>query len=72
MEASDGVLGASSAVFRPSWASWTDRSAIRGLLGQSWGSLGALLARLGFFLGPGTRGFQGKGLPFDSITTLVF
>eukprot|EP00959_Pyramimonas_sp_CCMP1952_P393371 8242046-Pyramimonas_sp.AAC.1 len=34
------LLEASLAVWRPSWASWTDRSATRGPLGLSWRPLG--------------------------------
>ena len=47
-----GLLGRLEAVK----ASWTDRSAIRGPLGPSWGPLGAVLACLGAFLAPGPRG----------------
>ena len=42
-----GVSKASWTVLGPSWASWTDRSAIRGPLSPSWRPLWALLARLG-------------------------
>ena len=95
-----GLLGRLEAVK----ASWTDRSAIRGPLGPSWGPLGAVLACLGAFFGsgssrggivsdpgpplgtpprdppsvpptgthpPGGEGIKGKGLPFDSMTTLL-
>ena len=46
------VLGASCAVLQPSWASWNDIWASRGLLGPPWGPLGAVLARLGAFWTP--------------------
>eukprot|EP00959_Pyramimonas_sp_CCMP1952_P406603 8522096-Pyramimonas_sp.AAC.1 len=51
LKTSWGVLEGSWAVRRPSGASWTDRSATRGLVGPSEKPLGALLARLEALLG---------------------
>ena len=47
LKASWGVLERSGAVWRRSWASWTDRSTTRGSLGPSWGPLGVFLGWLG-------------------------
>ena len=47
LEASGGVLGASCAVWRPSWASGNDLGATRGSLGPSRELLEAILAREG-------------------------
>ena len=44
MEASWGVLEAYCAVWRPSWASWSDLGAIRGSFGPSQEPFGAILA----------------------------
>ena len=48
LEACLGVLEASAAMWRPSWASWTDRGATRshlgGILKRSWSALGRLKA----------------------------
>ena len=52
------------AVWRPSWASWSDLSATRGSLGASGGLLGALLAHLGALLeSPGPPGCVDELVP---------
>ena len=51
LEASWGVLGASLAVLRPSWAFWSDLRVTWGLVGPFGEPFGAILARFGPLMG---------------------